>query len=112
MGLGLEVFDENGAPIFIMSDRLTRIVGIVTGSRSGPVSGSITIPHEIIGNGTIFVQHALKRDYVHESSYGPAKRYYQYVMNTATSCRSPEITISGNVITYRNVVNVLMYGVY
>lgn len=97
MGYGFQCFDATtGALILDVSDRLTRILGIVNEAGNVGITGSITIPDADMAGGTLFY-------FIYSNT-----RLRTLSLTTDTE----KVSVSNNVLTYENLSRPLIYGVY
>lgn len=97
MPYGFQCFDEeSGLLTFEVTDKLTRVIGMINPNGNSDVSGSVTVSSADMAGGSLFI----------------------FAFNNTTvsswnmSSREESIVIKDNIITYTNINYPVMYGVY
>lgn len=93
MPQGIQAWDANGVMTLDVTDRLTRIIGVVTVPSGTLSSGSVTVPSNFYQGNQVFAQMLVTELIPQAAAYG-------------------SLTISGPTITYTNLRNGFIYGVF
>lgn len=93
MPQGLQAWDSNGVLTLDVTDRLTRIIGVVNVPSGSIVSGSVTVPSQFYQGNQVFAQMLVTELIPQAEAYGT-------------------LSINGPTITYTNLRSSFIYGVF